>query len=97
MDQHLVDDILEKERCREAEQVDRERDQQHFADQTAIFDDLRDEPGKVEGAIVDAQRLARGDEHKLARPDRIQFLARQLGDIAVEMADEHLVRRRTRD
>src|SRR3546814_17100363 len=62
MRQHLVADIPEEERRGETEQVEREGNQQHFADQFPVFDDLGNEPGHVEGgaATCALSRVATG-------------------------------------
>src|SRR3546814_14443278 len=68
MRQHLVDDILEEERRGETEQVERAGNQQHFADQFPVLDDLGNEPGQVEGGSGDLRAVACGDRGWFYRP-----------------------------
>ena len=80
MDQHLVDHVLEEQRRGKAEQVERQCDQQDLADQPAVLDDLRHEPGDVEPPGLPQHVLARGDEDQLARPHRLELFAGQFAD-----------------
>ncbi len=87
--EHLVDDVLEEERRREPEQVEREGDQQHLADQLSIFDDLGDEPGHVEGGRGDLRGIARRDEEQGARPAGFQRAAIPALDLGAGALDGH--------
>ncbi|MNZ69436.1 hypothetical protein D3C78_877340 [compost metagenome] len=46
--QHLVHHHLEEQRGEQREDLQHEGHQQHFAEQLAVLDDGRDEPGEVE-------------------------------------------------
>ena len=50
MHQHLVDDDLEEQRRNQREQLQKERRDQHLADDMAIFVDGAEKPGDVEAA-----------------------------------------------
>jgi hypothetical protein len=48
VDEHLVHHRLEKQWADEREELQEQGDQQHFAEQLAVFDESRHEPGEVE-------------------------------------------------
>src|SRR5687768_17150186 len=52
MYQDLVDDYLRKERCQQGKQLENERGRKHLAKKSSIFDDGRNEPGKVKLQIL---------------------------------------------
>ena len=87
--QHLVDNVLEEERRGETEQVEREGDQQDFADQLSVFDDLGDEPGHVEGGRGNLRGIAGGDEEQRARPSGLQHGAVPALDRGTGALDRH--------
>ena len=57
-------------------QVDRQRNQQHLADEVPIADDLWNEPGNVEAGRLALYAVAGRDEDELPRPDRGEHLTR---------------------
>jgi len=84
MDQHLVHDDLEEERRDQGEELQGERDQQHLAQELAVLDHRRDEPGEVELGQFAGQRGPAGDEDEFAVPEGIQLLA--LEDLRPDVA-----------
>ena len=61
MDQYFVHHHLKEQGRHEAEQLQHEADQQHFAQQLAVFDQGGDEPGEVELGQLASKGGAAGD------------------------------------
>src|SRR6185369_656195 len=76
VDQYLVHDDLEEQRADQGEQLQHERDQQHFTQQLAVLDQRRDEPGEVEAGEFAGQAGAAGDQDQLASPLRGESIDR---------------------
>jgi hypothetical protein len=72
MDQYLVHHHLEKQRRDQGEELQDEGNQQHFAEQLAIFDYRGDEPAEVELRQIAGERGARGKQDQLAAPARFE-------------------------
>jgi hypothetical protein len=66
--QNFVHYDLEEQRRHQAKELQHERNQQHFAQQLAVFDQRGDEPGEVELGQTAGQRSAAADEDELAGP-----------------------------
>jgi hypothetical protein len=66
--QHLVHHDLEEQRADQREELQHEGDEQHFAQQLAVFDEAGDEPGEVELGQLARQAGAAGDEDEFAAP-----------------------------
>jgi hypothetical protein len=64
--QHLVHHHLEEQRADQGEQLQQEADQQHLAQQLAVFDQAGDEPGEVKLGQFTGQAGAAGDQDQLA-------------------------------
>jgi hypothetical protein len=56
-----------------AKSLQDEGDQQHFAQQLAVLDHRRNEPGEVELRQFAGQRGARGEQDQFAAPARLEF------------------------
>src|SRR5437879_2560973 len=69
MDQHLVDDDLKEKRCKEREDLQRERGNQRLADELAVLDDRRNEPAEIEARNAAGGAGAGGNE-KCAAAER---------------------------
>ena len=73
MHQHLVDDDLEEQRRHQGEQLQKERCNQHFAQQMPVFMDRPHEPGDVEAAGDLRQSGPAGHQNQFAIPERKKF------------------------
>jgi hypothetical protein len=76
-------------RCDQGEDLQHEGDQQHFAEQFAVLDHRRDEPGEVELRQFAGQRGARGEQDQFAAPARFELGQRQhLGALGARVLDQ---------
>ena len=76
MDQNLVDDHLEEQRRDQAKQLQKERCDQHLAQQMPVFANGPHEPSDVETAGNVRQSRPAGNQDQPAVPDRKKFSAR---------------------
>jgi len=89
MHQHLVHHDLEEQRAHQREELQEQRDDQHFAEQLAVLDQAGDEPAEVEFGNLAGQAGAAGDQDQVAGPLRGKH-AERLGS-----SSGRLARRRT--
>jgi hypothetical protein len=61
-----------EQRRDQGEELQDEGDQQHFAEQFAVFDYRGDEPAEVELRQFAGERGARGEQDQLAAPARFE-------------------------
>jgi hypothetical protein len=61
---------LKEQRADQAEELQHEGDQQHFAQQLAVFDQGRNEPGEVELGELSGLAGTAADQDELAGPLR---------------------------
>ena len=90
--QHLIDNHLKSERGDQAEQLQKERGNQHFADDAAVAPDLGDEPAQIEHLRQTGNRGAATQQYESARPPRLEFGA--FDDLCPPFSrqvDDHLV------
>ena len=74
--QDFVHDDLEEQRADQRKELQHEGDEQHFAQQLAVFDEAGDEPGEVELGQLARQAGAAGDEDEFAAPVPGELLQR---------------------
>ena len=79
VNQHLVDDELEKDRRRQSEQLHKQRRDQHMGKRAPVAQNRGPEPAEPEGGGIDSRpaKPAR-DQHQFARGQRRDVLHRQL-------------------
>src|SRR5574341_260385 len=75
--EHLVDDDLGEERREQAKELEKEGRDEHLAEEFAIFDDGRNEPGEIKLQILKTQVGPLRKEQQFARPSRFELLARK--------------------
>ncbi len=83
MHQHLVHDHLEEQGRDQGQELQDEGDQEHFAQQAAVFDDGGDDPGEVGLGHLGGQGGAGGDEDEFAAPVLRQFFLGKGAGVAV--------------
>ena len=66
--QHFVHHNLKEQGADQAEELQHEGDEQHLAQQLAVFDEAGDEPGEVELGQLTCQAGAAGDEDEFTGP-----------------------------
>jgi hypothetical protein len=92
MHQHLVHHHLEEQRRHQGEQLQHKGHQQHLAQQLAVLDHGRDEPGEVEFRQLTGQRGAGSEQNQLTGPARLQFRPRQhLRPLGGGVVDQHRI------
>src|SRR5580693_8393963 len=96
MSQHLVDDHLEEQRRREAENLHEQRRRKHMAERTAITPDGGQEPAHAELARVGAGAAdPAGDQQRLPADVARAVLERRLWDSVPGRIDGPAEARRT--
>ncbi|MNZ26464.1 hypothetical protein D3C78_436560 [compost metagenome] len=89
--QNLVHYHLKEQRGEQREDLQHEGHQQHFAEQLAVLDDGRNEPGEVELRQFASQRSLGADQDQLAAPARLKrFEVQHLGTLALRVMDQRL-------
>jgi hypothetical protein len=92
VNQHLIDDHLEEQRRDQTEQLQKERREQHLAQEMSIFVDGSQKPGDVEPAGDVRQSRPAGHQDQPAVPDREELVPRhQGGPGRLRRLHQHLV------
>ena len=74
--QHLVHHHLKEQRAHQCEQLQKQADQQHLAQQSPVLHQAGYEPAEIEYRQLTGQRGAAGDQDELARPPGGEHLQR---------------------
>jgi hypothetical protein len=92
MHQHLVDDDLEEHRRDQRKELEKERGDQHLAEQSAIFLDRAQEPGDIKPSPEVDQPGAPCHQDEAAIPRRFELGSRhQRRPLGIRRLDEDLV------
>lgn len=90
MHQHLVHHHLEEQRGDQGEKLEGERHQDDLAQQLAVFDQRRDEPGEIESGQFAGERGAGGEEDELTAPAGAELVeGEKLRPLGPRIVDEH--------